>query len=126
MLLVLALFGSSSFFANGTETNAVPRNIDVLAKSIRLPEFRVDAVPFAEMVRKLHDASKQHDPDHKGFNFLVTNTSGTNAYAYPKVTLNLKNVTVAEATEIIAVTSRVRVTAHDFGFVFSPEMDSEH
>jgi hypothetical protein len=118
-LLVLALLSSSSFFANATETNAVPHKMALIAKGIMLPEFKLDAVPFSEAVRQLAVASKQHDPAHKGVNYLVTDATDTNAY--PKITLDLKNVTVAEATERLAESAGFRVSAEDFAFVLSPK-----
>jgi hypothetical protein len=117
MLLVLALLGGGSFFANGMETNAVPHKMVVMTKGIILPEFKLDAVPFMEAVRQLSIASKQYDPAHKGVNYLVMNAPETNAY--PKITLDLKNVTVAEATEQLATIAGFFVSAEDFAFVFN-------
>src|ERR1035437_7082176 len=76
------------------------RAIVTKAKSIVLPEFKLDAVPFIEATRQLNAASKQHDPEHKGVNFVVMDGTETNAHA--NISLDLKDVTLMETTERLA------------------------
>jgi hypothetical protein len=104
------LVGSSSSIAQTQE-----RAIVTKAKSIELPEFKLDGVTLQEAVHQLQIAAKQSDPS-KGVNFMVTESATT--AASPKITLALKKVTVKEAAERIAKAAGVRVTAQDFAFVF--------
>ena len=120
-LLVLALLGGSTCFASATETNTVLPKMPVLAKGILLPEFKLDAVPFLEAVNQLHAVSRQHDPANQGINCLVTDTAET--HVYPKITLDLKNVTVGEAAERLAQSAGDFVTAQDYALVFRPKKD---
>jgi len=84
-----------------------------------LPEFKVDGVTLSEAVRQLSATIKQNypSPANKGINFLI-NEPATTPVANPKITLNLKNVTVEEATKRLAEAAGVRVTAEDYAFVF--------
>ena len=100
------------------------RPIVTKAKSIVLPEFKLDAVTLPEANRQLYMASKQNDPENKGVNFMSTEPA--TAAANPKITLTLKNVTLEEATERVAKAAGVHVTAEDYAFVFfhsQPEAD---
>ena len=106
----ILIAGSSSSTAQTQERAIVTR-----AKSIELPEFKLDGVSLAEAVRQLSDAAKQSDPS-KGVNFMITEPATT--AANPKITLALTKVTVKEAAERIAKAAGVRVTAEDYAFVF--------
>ena len=108
--------GSSSSLAQTPE-----RAIVTVARSIVLPEFKLEAVPFTEAVRQLSAASKQHDPAHKGVNFLVPKGLETNAPA--QISLALTNVTLMEAAEHLAQSAGVFVTAESFAFIFRPKTD---
>jgi hypothetical protein len=112
----ILIAGSSSSIAQTQE-----RAIVTKAKSIVLPEFKLDAVPFIEATRQLNAASKQHDPEHKGVSFLVMDGAETNAHA--NISLDLKDVTLMETTERLAENAGVFVTAADFGFIFRPKTD---
>jgi hypothetical protein len=111
----ILIAGSSSSTAQTQERAIVTR-----AKSIELPEFKLDGVTLSEAVRQLSAAAKQSDPS-KGVNFMLTEP-GTTA-ASPKITLALTKVSVAEAAERIAKEAGVFVTAQDFAFVFRPKTD---
>ena len=80
------------------------RAIVTKAKSILLPEFKLDGVSLSEATRQLNIASKQNDPESKGVNFMITGPA--TAAANPKITLALKNVTLEEATEHVAKVCR--------------------
>jgi hypothetical protein len=111
----ILIAGSSSSIAQTQE-----RAIVTKAKSIVLPEFKLDGVTLPEAVHQLQIAAKQSDPG-KGINFMVTGSATT--AANPKITLALKKVTVEEAAEHIAKEAGVRVTAEDFAFVFDVKKD---
>jgi hypothetical protein len=111
----ILIAGSSSSVAQTQE-----RAIVTKAKSIVLPEFKLDGVTLAEAVRQLSVAAKQSYPSN-GINFMLTEPAKT--AASPKITLALKKVTVAEAAERIAKEAGVRVTARDFAFVFDAKTD---
>jgi hypothetical protein len=82
-----------------------------------LPEFKLDAVPFMEALGELSAASKQQDPAHQGVRYLVRNTPETNGDQ--KITLDLENVPLAEATERLAESAGYRVSARHFAFIFT-------
>jgi hypothetical protein len=111
----ILIVGSSSSIAQTQERAIVTR-----AKSIELPEFKLDGVTLAEAVRQLSSAAKQSDPS-KEVNFMLTEPTPT--ATSPKITLALKNVSVAEAAGQIANEAGVFVTAEDFAFVFRPKTD---
>jgi hypothetical protein len=111
----ILMAGSPSSVAQTQERAIVTR-----AKSIELPEFKLDGVTLAEAVRQLSAAAKQSDPS-KGVNFMIAEPATT--AASPKITLALKKVSVAEAAERIAKEAGVFVTAQDFAFVFRPKTD---
>lgn len=115
MAAIILIAGSPSSIAQTQERAIVTR-----AKNIELPEFKLDGVTLAEAVRQLSAAAKQSDPS-KGVNFMVTEPA--TAAASPKITLDLKKVTVQEAAERIAKAAGVRVTAQDFAFVFDAKTD---
>ena len=107
--------GSSSSVAQTQERAIVTR-----AKSIELPEFKLDGVTLTEAVRRLSAAAKQIDPSN-GVNFVLTKPSTT--VASPKITLALKKVTVEEAAKRIAKEAGVQVSARDYAFVFDTKSD---
>jgi hypothetical protein len=84
-----------------------------------LPEFKLDGVSLPEAVHQLQTAAKQNDPESKGVNFMINNPAA--GEAIPKVTLDLKNLTLEEATEGVAKAAGVSVSAQDFAFVFDPK-----
>ena len=106
----ILIAGSSPSVAQTQERAIVTR-----AKSLVLPEFKLDGVTLTEAVQQLQIAAKQADPS-KGVNFMVTESAKTTAT--PKITLALKKVTAKEAAEQIAKEAGIRVTAQDFAFVF--------
>ena len=93
------------------------RAIVTMAKSIVLPEFKLDGVTLQEAVHQLQIAAKQDDPESKGVNFMVTEPAVS--AAIPKITLALKNVTLDEAIERLAKAAGVSVSARDYAFVFN-------
>jgi len=107
--------------ATSSTSGAQPRERAIVtkAKSIVLPEFKSDGATLREALNKLHDASRQNSPDGKGCNFIITNPDviGT----IPKITLALKNITVADAVGHLAKTADVSVSAEDYAFVFAPK-----
>jgi len=111
----ILIAGSSSSTAQTQERAIVTR-----AKSIELPEFKLDGVTLSEAVRQLSAAAKQSDPS-KGVNFMITKPATT--AATPKITLALTKVSVKEAAERIAKAAGVSVTAQDFAFVFDAKSD---
>lgn len=98
-----------------------PRAIVTKAKSIMLPEFKLDDLTLWEAIQQLRTASKQNDPESKGVNFMISGP--VTSTANPKITLALKNVTLEEAMERVAKAARVRVSAEDDAFVFDPTSD---
>ena len=114
LLLAFALLGSSSFSALAADSPTPKRKLLVKAQAITLPEFKLAGVTLEQAVCDLRDASKRYDPDHKGFNFIVTDI----AKAKGKITLKLKNVTLAEATERLAESAGLSVSAEDYAFIF--------
>jgi predicted small lipoprotein YifL len=97
------------------------RAIVTKAKSIVLPEFKLDGVTLKEAVKRLSVAARQNALDGKGVNFMIKNSDV--AAAIPKITLALKNVTLEEATERLAKATGVSVSAEDYAFVFDPKSD---
>ena len=95
------------------------RAIVAKAKNIVLPEFKLDGVGLPEALRLLQAASKQNDPQGQGVNFMIMNPEGIDAL--PKITLALKNVTLSEATERVAKSAGVGVSAQDYAFIFDPK-----
>ena len=118
LLFALALNIGTPPIATAADTKVPERAIVTKAKTIVLPEFKVEGVTFFEALRQLTLAGRQHDPDKKGVNFMVE--QGIPAPG-PKLTLALKNVTLAEATERLAKAAGVSVTAHDYAFAFHPK-----
>ena len=116
LLLAFVLLGSGSLVATAADSNPPTRKVLVTAKSITLPEFKVDGVTFVEAVRELQAAGKRHDTNHTGVNYLVPDTAKAKASA--KITLDLKNVTVAEAAERLAQSAGLGLCAEDYAFVF--------
>ncbi|MGD1019628.1 MAG: hypothetical protein ABSA12_09955 [Verrucomicrobiia bacterium] len=100
--LIAACSLASAAFAADTNTLSTATALEI-AKTIKLPEFKLDAVSFPEATRQLHDASKQYDPEHKGFQFIMDfrDKSKANVAARTKITLNLENVTLAKAAECV-------------------------
>ena len=94
------------------------RAIVTKARSIVLPEFKLDGVTLPEALKQLRDASKQNDSEGKGINFMIAGPAPATA-----ITLALKNETLEEATERLAKAAGVSVSAQDYAFVFSPKSD---
>lgn len=67
----ILIAGSSSSIAQTQERGMVTR-----AKSIVLPQFKLDGVTLQEAVRQLSVAAKQDDPS-KGVNFLLMDGAQT-------------------------------------------------
>src|SRR5437868_325649 len=43
------------------------------AKTVVLPEFKLDGVTLPEAIRQLQQAAKENAQDDKGFNFMISN-----------------------------------------------------
>jgi hypothetical protein len=99
-LLIAACFLASAAIAADTNTLSSSPALEI-AKTINLPEFKLDSVSFPEATKQLGDASKEYDPKHKGFLFMMDfrDKSKARLAARTKITLDLKNVTLAEAAE---------------------------
>lgn len=86
------------------------------ASNIVLKEYKVDGVTLIEALKHLTDLAIKNDPENKGLNFMI------NGPVTPepdrKITLNLKDVTVLEATEHLATDVGFNVTARDYALVF--------
>jgi hypothetical protein len=122
LLLTFALFGSRSALVTAAGTYAAPGQAPlVMAKQIILPEFKLDGVKLNDAIVALYKAGKHYDANHKGVNFLVMDATETKAS--PTISLDLKNVTVAEAAERLAQSAGIFVTAEDYAFVFRPKND---
>jgi hypothetical protein len=119
--VTLALIVSSPLYSVAAETKAPERAIVTKARSIVLPEFKLDGVTLSEALLQLRTAAKQNDPESKGFNFMATKPAV--AAANPKFTLALKNVTLLEATERVAKAAGVSVSARDYAFAFDLKSD---
>ena len=98
--LIAAWFLASAAIAADTNTLSSIPALEI-AKTIKLPEFKLDSISFPEATKQLRDASKQYDPKHKGFQFMMDfrDKSKAKAAARTKITLDLKDVTLAEAAE---------------------------
>jgi hypothetical protein len=120
LLITLALIVSSPLYSVAAETKAPERAIVTKAKSIVLPELKLDGVTLSEAIRQLGKAAKQSNHDSKGINFMATKPAV--AAANPKITLVLKNVTLLEATERVANAAGVSVSARDYAFAFDLEV----
>jgi hypothetical protein len=100
-------------------TAKAPENAIVTkAKGIVLPEFKLDSVTLSVALQRLAIAAKQNDPERKGVNFMIKRSYV--AAAIPKITLDLKNVTLEEATERVAKAAGIRVSAQDSAYIFDP------
>jgi hypothetical protein len=124
LIFALALVAGSPLYSVAADTTAPERAIVTKAKSIVLPEFKLDGVTLQDAVKRLSVAARQNALDGKGVNFIITGPGKT--AANPKITLALKNVTLEEATERLAKAAGVRVSAEDYAFVFfhfQPESD---
>ena len=121
LLLGFALVGSGSLVVTAADSNPPTRKVLVTAKSITLPEFKLEGVTFVEAVRELQAAGRRHDTNHRGVNYLVPDAA--RAKVSTKITLDLKNVTVAEATERLAQSAGLGLRAEDYAFVFLSETD---
>ena len=86
------------------------------AKSIVLPEFKLDGVKFSEALRLLSLAAKQNDPEHKGVN--VMSVESATVLAGPNVTLALTNMTVLDTIDCLSVITHVHVSVNETAFVF--------
>ena len=121
MAATILIAGCGKKSPSSSATQPPERAIVTKAKSIVLPEFKLDGVTLPEAVHQLQIAAKQNDPESKGVNFMIKNSDV--AAAIPKITLALKNVTLKEATERLAKAAGVSVSAQDFAFVFDPKSD---
>ena len=119
MIVALTLFGSSSVFVTAADTNAPASKTMVIAKRIILPEFKLDGVKFNDAILALSEEGRRFDPNHKGVNFLVS--LGPDSKELPTITLDLKNVTLAEAANRLAQSAGIFVIAHDYAFVYRPK-----
>lgn len=83
-----------------------------------LPEFKLDGVTLSEAITQLSLAAKQNDPKNEGVNFMVMDSDTAKPTA--KITLALKNATLAETIDQLAKAADVHVSAQDYAFVFDP------
>ncbi len=118
LIFALVLNISTPPSATAGDTKVPERAIVTKAKAIVLPEFKLEGVTFFEAARQLTLAGRQYDPDKKGVNFMIEQGIPKPG---PKLTLALKNVTLAEASERLAKAAGVSVTAHDYAFAFHPK-----
>jgi hypothetical protein len=121
LIFALALVAISPLYSVAASTDAPERAIVTKAKSIVLPEFKLDGVTLSEAVHQLSIAARQNAHDGQGVNFMITEPA--TAAANPKITLAIRNVTLEEATERLAKTAGVSVSAQDFAFVFDSKSD---
>jgi hypothetical protein len=121
--IITGIIAATILIAGSTSSNAQTQELAIVtkAKSIVLPEFKLDGVSFMEAIRQLSAAGKQHDPAQDGVRCLVMNGIVTNAFS--KISLDLTNVTLMEAAERLAQSAGVFVTAKPFAFVFQPKTD---
>lgn len=73
LIFALALVASSPLCSVAADTTAPEKAIVTKAKSIVLPEFKLDGVTLSEALRRLSVAAKQNDPESKGVNFMIEN-----------------------------------------------------
>ncbi|MFN7138085.1 MAG: hypothetical protein ACK4UN_01970 [Limisphaerales bacterium] len=97
------------------------RAIVTKARGIVLPEFKLDRATLTEAIKQLQSASAQNDPENQGVNFMIINPA--DAGAVPEITLDLKNITLEEATKRLAEAAGISVSARDYAFVFDPKSD---
>ncbi len=121
VIFALALVASGSLCSVAAETKAPERAIVTKAKNIVLPEFKLDGVTLSEALKQLSIAARQNSHDSKGVNLMATERARTTAN--PKITLALKNVTLAVAAEHLAQAAGVRLSAEDYAFVFNPKSE---
>src|SRR6266496_1125809 len=91
LLLVFTLLGSSPWLATAADGKASQnRKLLEAAKSITLPQFKLEDVTLDVAVRQLQAAGKRYDAEHRGVNFLLLDSA--KGKATPTVTLDLKGV----------------------------------
>lgn len=121
LIVAAVLIGSSLPYSGTAEVTPAERAVITQAKSIVLPEFKLDGVTLSEALKRLSVAARQNSHDKKGVNFMITEPA--KVAANQKITIALKNVTVNEAAERLAKNAGVRLSARDYGFVFGPKSD---
>ena len=84
-----------------------------------LKEYKVDGVTLIEALKRLTDLAIKNDPEKKGVNFMINGPATPEVNR--KITLNLKNVTLLQATDGLATASGLGVTVRDYAFVFEPK-----
>jgi beta-lactamase regulating signal transducer with metallopeptidase domain len=67
----LASETQSNFASRPKATSKDRQRIMALLESIRIPEVGFDRLPLEDVVRKLRDLARAHDPEGKGINFVM-------------------------------------------------------
>ena len=87
------------------------------AKTIMLPQFKLDNVSFPDAVRELSNAGKGNDVSRKGVVFLISTSS--ESLPTGKITLALENVTLATAAAHIAHSVGLMLSDGGYAVVFT-------
>jgi hypothetical protein len=98
--LVLTIIAGSSAPISGADTGApAAPNARDLARTLTLPEFKLEAVSLEQAFKQLQEAGKQHDTMRQVVNFCLLTPVGDKTTRSTKISLNLKNVSLLDAAE---------------------------
>lgn len=100
---------------------------------IRLDQVFFEGVTFGEVIHKLSEASKKHDPEGIGVTFVYNSLPGpSNEGAYLKdlpIKINpaLANITLKDVLDIVVQVAErpIRYSVEDFGVLFSVKNSTE-
>ncbi|KAF0172204.1 MAG: peptidase M56 BlaR1, partial [Limisphaerales bacterium] len=106
--------------------------------TVVFPEIAYDGLPLPEVIKFLETDGRKHDPEKKGFNFLL-NSTGQHGDAATQVDLDvvlihvnsvMKGLTLAQVLDVICKTADVRrpdgrngglqFVVEDYGIIFTP------
>ena len=87
------------------------------AKTIKLPQVSYSGIPLSEVLTHLNNESNKRDPEGKGVKITLAENIKTKGLT--AITLNLKNVTLADALASIAKIARLRLQETDTGIVLT-------
>lgn len=94
-------------------------------RMIRLANLSYDRLPLSEVVKTLSEAVRKKDPAGSGISFLIADapeSSSSIAGVIIRISEPLRNVTVEETLNVIALVAETKLTwrVEDFGVVISP------
>jgi len=116
-----ALFGVATCSA----ADVVPplKNPRERAEAIRLSEWRVEGATVAEAVDQLRDGARQADPEGREAGFAAMDAG--DAATAPRITLNLRNVTVWDALRYTAMAAGLHLRVEENAIVLTRAASTE-